>query len=112
MLISWDNDMLPVSCATRWETGAVEVTHGHELLAAAVPVGCAAAAGTAINPARATATVVVTSRRRRCLPPPGGMRRTSAPVIWPPPLRSAFPSRLHVILCAVVKARQACARHF
>src|SRR5215470_9737666 len=53
MLISWLSDIWLISCATRWEMGAVEVTHGHELPAAglarpAVTV-LAAAAGTASN---------------------------------------------------------------
>jgi hypothetical protein len=34
MLIFWDRDIWPMSCATRWEIGAVDVTQGHEVLAA------------------------------------------------------------------------------
>jgi len=59
--------MLPISWATRWDIGAVEVTQGHELLAAnraAAPVfPVAAAAGPAISPDSATAATAVTSRR-------------------------------------------------
>jgi hypothetical protein len=73
MLIFWDRDMLLISCATRWEMGAVEVTQGHEFFPAGalvplVPAVWAAAAGTAISPAKATATTAVTSRRSRCTP--------------------------------------------
>ena len=67
MLIFWDVDIFPMSCATRWVIGAVEVTHGHELGAArsAPPLACAAAAGTPSNPARLTAATAVTTRRFR-----------------------------------------------
>jgi hypothetical protein len=73
MLIFWDRDMLLISCATRWEIGAVEVTQGHELFPAAplVPVVLAvwaAAAGTAISPAKATPATAVTRRRSRYRP--------------------------------------------
>jgi hypothetical protein len=35
MLISLLSDIWLISCATRWEMGAVDVTHGHELGGAA-----------------------------------------------------------------------------
>jgi hypothetical protein len=68
MLIFWDVDICPMSCATRWAIGAVEVTHGHELGGAArsaPALVCADAAGTPINPARLTAATAVTTRRFR-----------------------------------------------
>jgi hypothetical protein len=68
MLIFWDWDIWAMSCATRWEIGAVDVTQGHELLAARwttalVPVAWAATAGTTVSPASATTAVVITTRR-------------------------------------------------
>src|SRR5260370_39092670 len=85
MLSSWLSDIWPISCATRWEMGAVEVTHGHDVPAAACPaalvlVDWAVATGPAISPARATVTATATIRRWRYLPQLT-TRRTSAPII-------------------------------
>ena len=50
MLIFWDSDIAAMSCATRWAIGAVEVTHGHEALAAGwVPTGIAYGISVAIR---------------------------------------------------------------
>jgi hypothetical protein len=95
--------MLLISWATRWDTGAVEVTQGHELLAAAraaapaAPASrVAAPAGPAISPDSATAATAITSRRWQDLPEAGRMRPISLPVIvvasGPP-----YPSDIHVI---------------
>jgi hypothetical protein len=92
--------MLLISWATRWDIGAVEVTQGHELLAAARAVASvfpvAAAAGPATSPDSATAATAVASRRWRYLPQAGRMRLTSLPIIvvasGPP-----YPSDVHVI---------------
>src|SRR5258708_38782395 len=88
MLISLLSDIWLVNCATRWEIGAVEVTHGHEPVAApgtpaaAVPAAWAAAAGTATSPDTATVTTAaVTSRRRRGFPQLRRMRGTIGHVI-------------------------------
>src|SRR5215469_14681852 len=91
MLIFWDTDIWPMSCATRCGIGAVEVTQGHELLAARwatapVPAGWAAAAGTIISPASAAAAIVVITRRLWC---PARLSKTSAPVISLPPMSAA-----------------------
>ena len=91
--------MLPISWATRWDIGAVEVTQGHELLAAARAVASvfpvAAAAGPAISPDSATAATAITSRRWRDLPQADRMRLISLPIIvaasGPP-----YPSDIHV----------------
>ena len=92
--------MLLISWATRWDMGAVEVTQGHELLAAARAVASvfpvAAAAGPATSPDSATAATAVASRRWRYLPQAGRIRLISLPIIvvasGPP-----YPSDVHVI---------------
>src|SRR5579862_9748578 len=71
MVILSASVMWLISCATRWLTGAVEVTHGQLLSAAArVPPAPAAragaqAAGSATSAARAAAPTIV-NRHLRC----------------------------------------------
>jgi hypothetical protein len=83
MLISWLSDILPISCATRWVMGAVDVTHGHELLAGARPAAAlvwAAAPGAASKAANIAAAATAAIHRTwylRLL----NARRTSAPAI-------------------------------
>jgi len=79
MLISWLTDILLISCATRWEMGAVDVTHGHELLAGARPAATlarpailvwAAAPGATSKIASVAAAATAASHRIRFLRPP------------------------------------------
>src|SRR5579863_159027 len=116
MLISWLSDIWPMSCATRWEMGAVDVTHGHEPPGAAcqtatlvppVVLAWADAAGTAISPPSAAVTTTASNRRARYLRPLNRTRLTPAPAISAPPMRHAF-ANAHMaqpILCPNVIAR-------
>jgi hypothetical protein len=60
---SWLSDIWAISSLTRVETGAAELTHGHEVAAAA----CGAAAETAASGAATTtsATAAVRTRLKR-----------------------------------------------
>src|SRR5215472_5213183 len=115
MLISWLSDIWPISCATRWEMGAVDVTHGHEPPRAArrpaTPVAPVvlgwADAGTASSPPSATAAATATSRPQY-LRPRNNTRLTPATAIPPPPMRTAFRQVpvAQIILCTSAITRQ------
>jgi hypothetical protein len=111
VLISWLSDMLAISCATRWEMGAVEATHGHELPGAALSappvilVG-AATAGAAISPASATAAAAAAGRAQH-LRPRNKARLTSAPAISPPLMRPhSGKTEAQIVHCTSATARQ------
>src|ERR1700733_9477307 len=63
MAISWLRDIWPISSLTRVEIGAVELTHGHEVAAAACGATAEAAASGAATTASTTAAIRVRLRR-------------------------------------------------
>jgi hypothetical protein len=65
MAISWLSDIWAISWLTRDEIGAVELTHGHAVAAAACGAAAEAAASGAATTASTTAAVRARLRRHR-----------------------------------------------